>query len=242
MGASLLKGFERNQLSELELAWFLGSILCVLLIILRLFTQPFLSFAGAETTTTALTWWTLAMVAHPEVQKRAQAELDAVVGRSRIPTFSDAPSLPYIQALLKETLRWRSPAPLGIPHRTTEDDWYDGMYIPKGTTCFVNHWQCDRDPVLYGEDAARFNPERFLDEHGQIIVRDPTKTQTQDDGHSAYGFGKRACVGKYLANDSLFIVMATVLWAANLERVRDDQSGEEVPVDTESFLDTGLLL
>jgi cytochrome P450 len=184
------------------------------------------------------------MVAHPEIQKRAQAELDAVVGRSRMPTFSDASSLPYIQALVKETLRWRAPAPLGIPHRTTEDDWYEGMYIPKGTTCIVNHWQCDRDPVLYGEDAARFNPGRFLDERGQIIVRDPTTktTQTQDDGHSAYGFGKRNCLGKHLANDSLFIVMATVLWAANLERVRDDHSGEEVPIDTESFVDTGILL
>jgi cytochrome P450 len=178
------------------------------------------------------------MIAYPAVQKRAQAELDAVVGRSRIPTFSDASSLPYIQALVKETLRWRPPAPLGIPHSTTEDDWYDGMYIPKGTTCIVNHWQCDRDPVFYGDDAASFNPERFLDGHGKM-VQDPAKTH--DDGHNAYGFGKRVCVGKYLANDSLFIVMATVLWAANLERVRGE-SGEEVPIDTESFLDTGIVL
>jgi cytochrome P450 len=178
----------------------------------------------------------LAMIAHPEIQKRAQAELDAVVGRSRTPTFSDAPSLPYIQALVKETLRWRSPATFGVAHSTTEDDWYNGMYIPKGTICMVNHWQCDRDPGLYGDDAASFNPERFLDGQGKI-VQDPAKMH--DDGHSAYGFGKRACVGKHVANDSLFITMATVLWAANLERVRD-QSGKEEPPDTDSFLDTGM--
>jgi cytochrome P450 len=178
------------------------------------------------------------MIAHPEFQKRAQAELDAVVGRSRIPTFSDAPSLPYIEALVKETLRWRSPAPMGVAHTSTEDDWYEGMYIPKGTMCMANQWQCDRDPALYGDDAAMFNPERFLDEHGRI-VQDPGETRS--DGHSAYGFGKRACVGKHLANESLFIAIATVLWAANLERVRD-QNGEEVPLDTESFVTVGMLL
>ena len=178
------------------------------------------------------------MIVYPEIQKRAQAELDAVVGRSRVPTFSDAPSLPYIQALVKETLRWRSPIPLGLPHSTTEDDWYDGMYIPKGTICIANHWQCDRDPVLYGDDAVSFNPERFLDGHGRI-VQDAAKTR--DDGHSAYGFGKRACLGKYFANDSLFITMATVLWAANLERVRDE-TGEEVPLDAESYVDGGIAL
>ena len=61
------------------------------------------SSAGAETTATSMYWWALAMIAHPEIQKRAQAELDAVVGRFRPPTCSDAPSLPYIQAMVKET-------------------------------------------------------------------------------------------------------------------------------------------
>jgi cytochrome P450 len=90
------------------------------------------SAAGAETTSTTLAWWALAMVAHPKFQKRAHAELDEVVGRSRTPNFSDAPNLPYIQAIIKEVLRWRASLPLGVPHSTTEDDWYYGMFIPKG--------------------------------------------------------------------------------------------------------------
>jgi cytochrome P450 len=178
------------------------------------------------------------MIAYPEVQDRAQDQLDTVVGRSRPPTFADAPNLPYIQALVKEALRWRAALPLGIPHSTTEDDWYEGMFIPKGTLCLANLWQINRDPEAYGDDAASFKPERFLDEHGRLTSG---PAETRDDGHSTYGFGRRACVGKHAANDSLFISMATVLWALRLERPRDE-SGKEVPLDTETPVDTGMLL
>ena len=178
------------------------------------------------------------MIAHPEFQKRAQAELDEVVGRSRAPTFSDAPNLPYIQAMVRETLRWRPPIPLGVPHNTIEDEWYDGMFIPKGTMCLVNLWQCHRDPALYGDDAASFNPERFLDAHGRIF---PGPAETRDEGHSSYGFGRRTCVGRHLANESLFITIATVLWAARLERDHD-YSGKEVPLDTDAFFEKGMIL
>ena len=178
------------------------------------------------------------MIAHPKFQKRAQDELDAVVGRSRTPTFADAPNLPYIQALVKESLRWRPPLSLIVPHATTEDDWYEGMFIPKGTMCMVNLWQCHHDPSSYGPDAASFNPERFLDEHGKLI---PGPVETRDDGHGTYGFGRRACVGKHAANDSLFIDMATMLWAAQLESARDE-NGSKIPVDTETTIDLGTIL
>ena len=61
-----------------------------------------------------MSWWTLAMLAYPEVQKRAQDELDAVVGRTRVPTFADLPHLPYIRAMVKEALRWRPVDPVGL--------------------------------------------------------------------------------------------------------------------------------
>ena len=178
------------------------------------------------------------MIAQPDIQKRAQDELDTVVGRSRAPTSADAPNLPYIQAMVKESLRWRPPIPFDIPHATTEDDWYEGMFIPKGTLCLVNLWQCHHDPTSYGPDAASFNPERFLDEHGKLI---PGPVETRDDGHSTYGFGKRACVGKHAANDSLFINIATVLWAARLEHAHDENE-KEILVDTETPVDTGMIL
>ena len=74
----------------------------------------FLSSAGADTTRAVLSWWALAMLLYPDVQKRAQDELDAVVGRSRVPTFADMPRLPYVCAIVKEAVRWRPVAPMGV--------------------------------------------------------------------------------------------------------------------------------
>ena len=198
----------------------------------------FVSAAGAETTATTLYWWALAMVAYPEVQKRAQAELDSAVGRSRVPTFSDAANLPYIQAIVKEVLRWRPALPLGLPHTSSEDDWYNGMFIPKGTLVLPNLWSCNHESSSYGDDAKSFRPERFLDANSKAI---PGPAETREEGHGTFGFGRRACVGKHLANEALFIDIATVLWAANFERALD-QDGKEVLIDTESFVDTGMVL
>ncbi|KAI0290257.1 cytochrome P450 [Multifurca ochricompacta] len=222
VSASLIKNFDRNGLSYQEMSWLVGTLYA----------------AGSETTSTTMYWWALAMIAHPEVQKHAQAELDAVVGRSRTPTFSDAPDLPYIQAVVKEILRWRPALPFALPHATTEDDWYDGMFVPKGTLCLANLWHCHHDPAYYGDDAANFNPQRFLDVEGKLI---PGPGEARDEGHKAYGFGRRVCVGRHVANDSLFIYVATILWAMNLERVRD-QDKNEVPLDLVTFIDTGMVL
>ncbi|KAI9444592.1 cytochrome P450 [Lactarius indigo] len=222
ISASLFKGSDQNQLSHQEMAWLAGT----------LFT------AGAETTSTTMNWWAVAMIAHPEVQKRAHIELDTVVGRSRAPTFSDAPNLPYIQAIVKEVLRWRPALQFALPHSTMEDDWYNGMFIPKGTLCLTNLMQCHRDPSSYGDDAADFRPERFLGAHGEIL---PGPSETHEDGHGSFGFGKRACVGKHMANDSLFIYISTALWAMTFERARD-KDGNEVPLDVEAFVDIGMNL
>lgn len=72
------------------------------------------------------------MVCNPEVQKKAQAEIDRVVGPHRLPNFDDRPSLPYAEALYREVMRWRPVVPLSVPHAATEDDAYKGYFIPKG--------------------------------------------------------------------------------------------------------------
>ena len=74
------------------------------------------------------------MTLHPHIQKRAQAELDAVVGSNRLPTLDDQHLLPYTAALAKECFRWRNVLPLGFPHIVCEDDEYKGYFIPKGST------------------------------------------------------------------------------------------------------------
>ncbi|KAI0295614.1 cytochrome P450 [Multifurca ochricompacta] len=162
--ASLLRNHDRYHLSEPEMTFLSGQMY----------------IAGFETTSTTLMWWTLAMVAFPQVQRRAQAELDAVVGRSRLPTFEDAPHLPYVRAVVREVLRWRPPVPFGVPHAATEDDWYEGMFIPKGATCLANIWQCNHDRAIFGEDADDFRPERHLDEGGELL---PGPIETNQEGH-----------------------------------------------------------
>ncbi|KAI0276734.1 cytochrome P450 [Russula aff. rugulosa BPL654] len=219
--ASLIQNPGRNSLSEIEMAFLAGHLYA----------------AGAETTATTLSWWMLAMIAFPEVQRRAQAEIDAVVGRDRLPSFSDAPHLPYVCATMKEVLRWRPTIALGLPHVTTKEDWYEGMYIPKGTMCIANLWQCNRDRAVFGEDVDEFRPERHLDEHGKLV---PGSVETYQAGHVSFGFGRRNCIGKELAKESIFISTARMLWAAELARPQD-KSGKEIPLDIETVIDAGLV-
>jgi len=178
------------------------------------------------------------MIAFPEVQRRAQDELDTVVGRDRLPTFADAPRLPYACAVIKEVLRWRPAVPLGVPHAAREDDWYEGMFIPKGAVCISNAWHCNHDRAVFGEGADEFRPGRHLDERGELLSG---PAETNRTGHVTFGFGRRICVGKELAADSLFINTARMLWAANFERARDE-NGKEVPVDLDTLVNTGAVM
>jgi len=179
------------------------------------------------------------MLAYPEAQSRAHAELDEVVGRERLPTFADYPHLPYIRAMVKEILRWRPAGPQAAPHRSTEDDWYEGMFIPKGTICIPNVWYMNRDPEVYGENAEHFDPGRYLDEaRGEVA---PGPSDAKEEGHYSYGFGRRGCIGRHMANNSLFINMAIMLWATKLER-KKDSSGRLLPLDVDGFVDHGVVV
>ncbi|KIK66409.1 hypothetical protein GYMLUDRAFT_239365 [Collybiopsis luxurians FD-317 M1] len=198
---SLAKSQLAGVLSSVEQAWVAGS----------------LSVAALETTSTTLSFFLYAMIRHPNVQTQAQMELDRVVGRSRNPTFADMEHLPYIRAIVKEVLRWQPAIPLAVPHIAMEDDWYEGYFIPKGTSCIPNVWSINRDTAIYGPDADQFHPERFLKrspQDGNFVLR---KEFELDDGHCAYGFGRRVCVGRHVADNALFIDICTILWALRVE-------------------------
>ena len=95
--------------------------------------------AGADTSVSTMTTFVLAMTLHPEAQKRAQAELDAVLG-DRLPTFADKDDLPYVTAVMKEVFRWIPVLPLAVPHRTVNSDQYNGYFIPAGASVLGNTW------------------------------------------------------------------------------------------------------
>ncbi|PFH53325.1 hypothetical protein AMATHDRAFT_55202 [Amanita thiersii Skay4041] len=198
IASTLLQEETRRNLTANEAAWLCSTMYS----------------AGSETTSSQMAWFLLAMVTHPEVQKKAQEELDHVVGRNRLPTFNDYEQLPYIRALVKEVPRWRGVGPIGVPHRLCCDDVYDGHFLPADTVCIVNVWALNHDPKMYGEDAEEFKPERHLNEHGNI---QPSKfPETHDEGHLTYGFGRRICVGRHVSNNSMFMEMACILWAFDI--------------------------
>ncbi|KAF5384030.1 hypothetical protein D9757_006947 [Collybiopsis confluens] len=183
---------EKFGLNDTEITWMVAAIA-----------------AASETMTGVLAWLFLAMAMYPEVQARAQAELDRVVGRDRLPSFDDIDDLPYIRAMVKEVLRLNPVDPLGLQHRSIEDDVYKGYFIPKGTVCIANVWAMNRDIDVYGPDAHIFKPERHLDIEGNLK---PALPGTKNEGHHTFGFGRRICVGRYLANNSLYIDIASILW------------------------------
>ncbi|KAI0068104.1 cytochrome P450 oxidoreductase [Artomyces pyxidatus] len=158
---------------------------------------------GTDTVVATQMTFVLAMILYPDVQKRAQAELDAVLGNEegtrRLPTFKDRESLLYLEAVYKEVLRWHVIGPMGIPHTSTEDDWYNGYFIPKGSLVFSNIWAISQDTAYY-KDPTSFNPDRFMPD-----------TSALDPHVFAFGFGRRKCPGVDMAGANLFIFMALTL-------------------------------
>lgn len=138
--------------------------------------------AGSDTTTMVLEVFVLAAVLHPDAVRKAQDELDRVVGPGRLPDFSDLENLPYVNAFVKEVIRWRPIIPGGVPHAVTEEDEYIGYRIPKGATVLVNVWAMCMDETVY-EDPERFWPERWM-EHPDLPL-------------AAFGFGRRKCIGMF---------------------------------------------
>ena len=122
--------------------------------------------AGSETTVTTLEWCLLYMALYPEIQQRVQAEIDAVVGRNRLPRLADKPGLNLTRAVIWEVQRMASIVPLGLPHVAASDTQLQGFLIPKGTILVSNMWRISRDPKLWPE-PEKFKPERFLDDEGQ---------------------------------------------------------------------------
>ena len=93
---------------------------------------------GQQTATTASFFHAMAITS--SAQRKAQEELDVVVGPTRLPTFDDLSSLPYLQAVLLEVMRWSPTVPLGIQHRSLHDDEYNGYFIPAGTVVYGVRW------------------------------------------------------------------------------------------------------
>ena len=166
--------------------------------------------AGAETTSSMIQSFFKVMAMNPAAQKAAQDELDLIVGPSRLPTWEDEANLPYLRALIKEVHRWAPIASLSVPHATSEEDNDQGYHVPKGTVVFPNITSIHRDPDVYREPEL-FAPERFLG-HDLSAIASAKHPDFRKRDHCHYGFGRRLCQGIHVAEASLYIVVARVLW------------------------------
>ncbi|KAF8872778.1 cytochrome P450 [Infundibulicybe gibba] len=185
---------------------------------------------GADTTASALTTFFLLMTLHPDVQRRAQVDLDRVVGSDRLPTFEDRELLPYVSAIIKETLRWAPVAPLGLTHRVMRDDVYEGYFIPEGARVTANIWAITHDSEVY-PDPMTFDPSRHLGENPQP---DPLRY--------VFGYGRRVCPGAHFAELSLFLNIASILACFNISKLVDEDDKEvEPPVGWTTGITTHLL-
>ncbi|KAI0751468.1 cytochrome P450 [Daedaleopsis nitida] len=176
------------------------------------FAAASLYAGGADTTVSSIMSFFLAMTCFPEVQHKAQAELDAVVGHDRIPTLADRERLPYLNAVYLEILRWIPVAPMGFPHLLVEDDIHEGHYIPKGSLVMINIWNLLHDPQRYA-DPMTFNPDRFIATAEREAERDPRDF--------AFGFGRRKCPGIFFAEASIFAAVTMTLQLYNIEKAVD---------------------
>ncbi|KAG8215888.1 cytochrome P450 [Butyriboletus roseoflavus] len=169
--------------------------------------------ASVETTNSILVVFVYLMMNHPEVQQRAQSEIDRVVGQQRLPDFEDRPSLPYVDAVLRETMRWHPVGPT-VHHATIEDDVYRGYHIPQGATILANIWAISHDEKKYPNPEV-FMPERFLQRDG---------TLNEDKIPWAFGFGRRICPGRHVADASLWSAMAGMLALFTIEKTEGSEN------------------
>ncbi|KAG1738486.1 cytochrome P450 [Suillus lakei] len=186
--------------------------------------------AASIGTLSTLTVFILAMVLNPEVQAKAQAEIDKVVGKDRLPDFDDRPAMPYVDAILRETLRWHPVVPFGVPRSTTSSDIYKGYFIPKGISVLVNTWKAritfmpHFSAITHNETKYprphEFKPERFLHEDGSL---------TSDMMSIGFGWGRRVCVGRHISDSTLWIAIASILSAFSVQKALDEH-GREIPV------------
>ncbi|KAG9013627.1 hypothetical protein FRB94_001732 [Tulasnella sp. JGI-2019a] len=182
--------------------------------------------AGSETVASTLCTFVLAMLLYPDVQAKARAEIDCVVGEDRLPTFASKDAMPYLNAVLLETLRWQPAKPIGIPHAAAKDDVYNSLIIPSGTMIIVNAWGILHDEHHF-TDPLTFNPERFLNsnqqrkaDHDGGEVRGHTKSII-DPWDVAFGYGRRMCPGISVARSGLWITMATILASFEIRPKKD---------------------
>ncbi|KAH8165982.1 hypothetical protein CIB48_g2266 [Xylaria polymorpha] len=200
---NLLDGQEKDGYSDIDIEYFGGVLM----------------EGGSDTARNVFETFLLAMAAHPSLLEKAQEEVDEFFGSDKMPVEAHNAKLPYLTACLLETLRWRPSFPSGIPHATTEDDIYEGFFIPANTTVILDIWGIHHDADEF-ENPEVFDPARFL---GNLSG---SKTSFDESSMTAlgrqvwtFGAGRRVCPGQDMAMRSLLLTTAKLVWCFDIEAV-----------------------
>jgi len=188
---------------------------------------------GADTTTAQLLTFIMAMAIYPRVQEKAQALIDEKIGTDRSPTWEDFHDLPYVNAIVKEGLRWRPVTSVGFAHKLREDDTYEGMFLPKGSTVFVGIWPLNHDSSHFVNEEE-FWPERY-DGFKKLANDYSGSGDYEARDHYTYGAGRRICPGIHLAERNQWRSMAKILWAFKISKAKDPVTGKEISIDVDAY-------
>ncbi|KAL2895048.1 Cytochrome P450 81E8 [Bienertia sinuspersici] len=169
-----------------------------------------LILAGADTTAATIEWAMSLLLNHPEALKKAQQEVDEVVGHDRIMNEEDVSKLPYLHNIVNETLRMYPPTPVLLPHEASEDTTVCGYHVPQGTMLMVSLWTIHRDPKIWS-DPEKFVPERFEDKEGESLYK-----------LLPFGLGRRACPGYAMGKRAVCLVLGSILQCFDVERFGKD--------------------
>ncbi|XVE58911.1 hypothetical protein DITRI_Ditri05aG0000800 [Diplodiscus trichospermus] len=179
-----------------------------------------INVAAIETTLWSIEWGIAELVNHPEIQKKVRHELDTVLGPGHQITEPDIHKLPYLQAVIKETLRLRMAIPLLVPHMNLHDAKLGGYDIPAESKILVNAWWLANNPAMW-KNPEEFRPERFLEEESKV------EANGNDFRYLPFGDGRRSCPGIILALPILGITLGRLV-----------QNFELLPPPGQSKIDT----
>ena len=157
-----------------------------------------------ETTLWSIEWGVAGLVNHPEIQKKLRHELDTVLGRDKQITEPDTYKLPYLQAVIKETLRYKMAIPLLVPHMNLNDAKLAGYDIPAESKILVNAWWLANNPDNWN-NPNEFRPERFLEEDAKV------EANGNDFRFLPFGVGRRSCPGIIIALPILGIILGRLV-------------------------------
>lgn len=203
---------KRDQFSDDQAAYISGTLL----------------EAGSDTTSSTLYGFVQAMLVYPDVQRKAQAEIDRVIGPSRLPTMDDIDQLPYIRCCMKESLRWMPTTIMGaVPHAVTQDDEYLGYFIPKDAGVLHNVWGIHTDPKRHPTPRL-FNPDRYKGDDQSLGDAAANPDVSKRDVFT-FGAGRRICPGIHVAERSLFLGMSRILWAFDISPKLNETGKHIVP-------------